>query len=378
MFLADFRPGHAPNSRHNSGFGSSPCLFPLASELLFRATRPAKSLAWGFAVKILIYGAGSVGLWAGTTLAKADREMTLVGRREPVQALRNEGIRWRGWGGDRVVPVHWAVESTASLSPAPFDLIVVAVKSFDTGNAVSDIERFTSPETIVVSLQDGLGNLETMAAVLGSRVEGNLLGATLTTDIELTGPAAIHVKTRADQMRIAPFHRWHPAPASHSIAALFREAGVEAAICPDIQQELWARAILQSAIGPLTALYDIPVGGLRCREGALDVLEGVVEECFAVAGASGVKLPWKQSGDFLRRLYSHTLSEMAEHRPMMWRDLQKGQRTEIDALNGYFSARGRETGVETPVNDWVTRLVRAKVSVRTPEPFRESSSLKLA
>jgi 2-dehydropantoate 2-reductase len=308
-------------------------------------------------MRILVFGAGAVGMWIGAALARKGHAVSLVARPLHVSAIRANGIHVASALGEHVVTGVHAVESTHDLAARSFDLVIVSVKSFDTRRAMHELTRVIDRHSIVMSIQNGLGNLEAMAAYADG---AELLGSTVLTGIEVEGPGAVRVSTPSGTVQVGAHSGAKSPETAARIAEVLADAGIAARATDNIQRELWTKLLVNAVVNPLTALHGVCVADLPTRDGAVRIMDSIAREIFDVAGVLGVDLPWRHHEDFTRYVRAAILPRIGSHRTSMLQDLLCGRRTEIDAINGYVTALGRRHGVKTPVNAWITDLVKQK------------------
>jgi 2-dehydropantoate 2-reductase len=308
---------------------------------------------------VLVAGAGAVGSVIGGLLAARGWPVTLVGRSDHLDAVRRDGLRIEGLFGTHHVRDVDCVADVLALR-GTFRIVLLTVKSWDTAAMAFAVEKRLAPDGHVLSLQNGLGNLERVAAIVGDR---RVLGGRVIFGAELGAPGHVRVTVEAapvligspdpaDAARVAAAARW---------AAALADAGVPAQSTPAIVAELWAKALYNAALNPMGALLGVPYGHLPSDRDARAVMDDVLDEAFAVARAAGVALPWPDADAYRRRFYGELVPSTAGHRSSMLQDLERGRPTEIDAINGHVVRVGRRYGIATPVNDTLTRVIRARV-----------------
>ena len=140
-------------------------------------------------------------------------------------------------------------------------------------------------------------------------------------------------------------------------ASIIDAAGVPALYTDRLPALLWAKVFYNAALNPLGALLRVHYGALAEREDSRAIMDAAVGEAFAVAAAEGVELPWDRPSDYLREFYGRLVPATFDHRSSMLQDLERGRRTEIDAINGAVWHRGRGRGIVTPVNETLTRIL---------------------
>jgi 2-dehydropantoate 2-reductase len=307
-------------------------------------------------MKITVLGPGALGCLLAACLWEAGEEVFLADYRpERAAQLREKGIHLETpGGGARTVPVPAGLAEEA----APGDLAVMAVKAHQTPAAAANLPRLLSPGGLALTLQNGLGNLEAMAQVLGPErlLAGvTFLGVTRRAEgrIFYAGPGPIYLG--------APPGSRVPADAVAEVAAVLRRAGFNCRVAQDIQARLWEKLLVNAAINPLTALLRVPNGELPDLPRAWELAVAAAREVQAVARAQGVAL----AGD-PELLVARVCQATAANRSSMLQDVLAGRPTEIDALNGQVAARGAALGVPTPVNHLLTRLVSDLTRLAAP------------
>ncbi|MFI5331648.1 MAG: ketopantoate reductase family protein [Desulfobaccales bacterium] len=300
-------------------------------------------------MKIAIIGPGAVGCLLAALLIEAGEDVWLVDYRpDRVALLRRRGLRLHTpAGGDRQIAVPIGLPQEVS----PVDVAIVAVKAHQTRAAAQDLPRLLAAGGLALTLQNGLGNLEVLAGAVGpERLLAGvaLLGVTRPAEGEiiLAGQGAILIVVPAGS-------QVSPAELSRVVAAL-RRAGLECREAADVEAVLWEKLLINVGINPLTALLRVPNGALPEVPEAWALAVAAATEALAVARAAGLDLAVNPEAR-LRQVCTAT----AANRSSMLQDVLAGRSTEIDALNGQVAARGRALGVATPVNELLTRLLRA-------------------
>lgn len=272
---------------------------------------------------------------------------------------------------------EWSVPVTVLREPQePVDLLIVLVKSYDTSAALGWADRAIGPATVLLTLQNGLGNAEMLAERVGPE---RVLAGTTALGARLVGPGRVQLGGLGETV-IAPWiaagpeqgHSgdWghsdtghgHPGAGRVSLAErllpevlqLFHNAGLPARGAPAAEPLLWAKLAVNAAINPLTALISVPNGELLRRPFARAFLEAAATEVGAVAKAAGIALP---VDPVLLALQVATAT--AANRSSMLQDLQARRQTEIEAINGAVIARAEALGVPVPVNRMLLEAIRS-------------------
>jgi 2-dehydropantoate 2-reductase len=307
--------------------------------------------------RVLVAGAGALGGVFGAFLARAGHPVTLLGRPAVIDAVRRNGLAVTGlWGEHRVDGLGLA-RAPGELS-GTFAVVLVAVKSYATAEVARAVAPHVAPDGVVVSLQNGLGNVEAIAAAVG---EGRAGGARVIFGAEVTAPGTVAVTVYADPVLVgSPHAAAHPGLADRlrAVVMALARTPIPAAWTDDLPAALWGKVLYNSALNPLGALLGVPYGALAEDPHTRALMDAVVGEAFAVARASGVRLPWPGPEAYLAHFYGRLVPPTAGHRSSMLQDLAAGRPTEIGAINGAVAARGAALGLATPVNDALVAMIR--------------------
>jgi 2-dehydropantoate 2-reductase len=291
----------------------------------------------------LIVGTGAMACLFGAHLAPIHPVRLLGTWPAGLQALKQVGIRLETADGERVIAVE-ATDDPQTCRGA--ELALVLIKAWQTKRAAAQLKACLADDGLAVSLQNGLGNLETLQAALGpdrATVGVTTVGATLLgpAHVRAGGPGQVHL---GRDQRLQPL--------GDALAA----AGLQVETSADLRALVWGKLVVNAGINPLTALLGIPNGQLLDRPSALDIMARAVDEVMQVADAAGVRLemrdPLQTTLDIARRT--------ASNRSSMLQDLERGAPTEIDAICGAVSREGSRAGIQTPVNWTLWKLVRAR------------------
>lgn len=303
-------------------------------------------------MRIAVVGAGSMGSLFGGMLALGGEDVWLVDpRADHIEAVRSHGLLMTHGGEEWRAPVQ---ATTDPSEPGAVDLIIVLVKSFDTASACEAARSLLGPKTVALSLQNGLGNPEKIAAGLGTpRVIAGVteLGANLEAPghIELSG----NVMNESGLTSIGAWKNGVPSAEVEKVAECFDSAGMRMAVLDNIEIFVWTKLAFAAAMAPLTAITGLKVGGVIGKAEGRDLVAGIVGEIVAVAAAKGIDL---DRGAVLERAVD-TFANIAEHTPSMAADVQAGRRTEVGALNGAVAEEAGRLGVDAPTNRVIAQLV---------------------
>jgi 2-dehydropantoate 2-reductase len=298
-------------------------------------------------MKIVMAGPGAIGCFFGARLGRAGRTVWMLDHDAARAArLSASGIRLEWGGRTEVVSVRATCDPRAV---GIADALFVCVKAHQTAAAMERAAECAGSQTVVVSLQNGLGNDEEIARRVAARQVVSAvtaLGATL----EAEG----HVRdTGAGRTRVAPFvpeARW----AADTAAAVLAQAGFDVDVSDDVRSLRWSKLVVNAAINPVTALWNVSNGAVIERSDLFAVAAEACREAARVAAAMGVCLPYADAVAELRAVCAATRSNVSS----MCQDVRRGRRTEVEAINGAVIRCARPHGVATPVNETLAARVR--------------------
>jgi len=311
--------------------------------------------------KILIAGAGAIGSVLGAMLHTAGHRVTLLGRREHMEAIACDGLRITGLLGTHMIRGLKLADRPAQLD-GRYDLILCTVKPYDTAAISDEIAERLSERGVVVSMQNGLGNIEALASRFGL---WRVLGGRVIFGAELHRPGAVHVTVFADPVAIGPAPALHGelsgvlAARATEIARLLERAGVATVACADIMPVVWSKLLYNVALNALGALYQLSYGELASDPDLRAIMDEAIGEAFAVARKLEVALPFPSEGEYLDTFYGRLIPATESHHPTMLYDLKNRGRTDIDSLNGKIVELASRTGLKAPVNQMLVRQVHA-------------------
>jgi 2-dehydropantoate 2-reductase len=304
-------------------------------------------------VKVAVIGAGGIGSVFGGLLRDAGHDVWLVHRRaEVVNALRRDGLHLQTPDGDRYVRVR-ATASTVEIGPV--DLIMIVTKSTDTPAAAEAARVLVGPSTVALTLQNGLGNLEIIAAALGS--ERSLMGMTYV-GAAVVGPG--HARLTAAGPSFIGEPNGLSSERIEQLAETFSSAGIPMQATERLWDMVWGKLIINAALNATCALTGASGETALGSDSAYAWLGLVAEETARVASALGIQLPY---ADPAERVRQHC-RDVGQSKPSMLQDMERGQPTEIDAINGAVVREGARAGVPTPYNEALLHLVKAREQVR--------------
>ena len=298
-------------------------------------------------MKIAIVGPGAVGCLLTSFLSKGNNEAWLLDKDDlRASKINKNGISMEGVSGE------WFVKGRATADVKDIgsaELVIIAVKSYDTKEAVSASKPLISDDTSVLTLQNGLGNIEIISEAIGQeKVIGGVtnLGATLleTGKVRHAGIGETIIGRIDGKIPVQ----------MRQIREIFNGCGLETRISKDIKGILWSKLIINSGINALTAITRMRNGRLIEFEGTRKILREAVTEAVRISKRKRIKLIYD---DPLAKVEA-VCEATSENISSMLQDILRKKRTEIDFLNGVIVRQGQELGIPVPANLMLVELVK--------------------
>jgi 2-dehydropantoate 2-reductase len=293
-------------------------------------------------MNFLVVGPGAMGLLFSARLKRAGHRVILLDyKRDRAEELNKNGIALEGISGDFRERVHVEIHG-------PFediDYVLICVKAYNTKDVAESIKAWIPNSSILVTLQNGLGNIEKLQEIFGSH---RVLGGVTSEGATLLSPGRVR-HAGAGETIIGP----HDPSKTEKLASALKEAGFNVKIQEDVTSLIWGKLIINVGINPFSAI-------LRVRNGALpslvkDLMESAVNEAVMVSSSKGIILPYENPFGKVLEVCEKTSNNIAS----MLQDVLKQRRTEIQYINGAIVKEGVSQGIPTPINRSITSLVLA-------------------
>ncbi|MEZ5847877.1 MAG: ketopantoate reductase family protein [Geminicoccaceae bacterium] len=299
--------------------------------------------------RIAVLGAGSLGSVIGGRLAQAGNEVLLVNRnRDFVETVNAGGLVLVERGERETIALRAARDAS---NEEPFDLVIVLVKSFHTEEAMTASARLFGDDTIVLSLQNGVGHEDTLARFVPA---GNLLAGKSWLGGLMTSPGVIEASATGRETVIGE----PSGPVSErarAVAALFDAAGLATRVSANIRGVIWDKLLVNTATGALSGITRLDYGNLYDVGEITGIACAAVAEGMAVARALGIELSHAAPED----VWLSVKNGLAfNFKASILQSLEKGSITEIDHINGAIVREGARLGIPTPVNSTLVACIK--------------------
>ncbi len=297
---------------------------------------------------ILIVGSGAMALLFGSRLAASGQKVTLLGTwKEGIDAVNQSGIRVVINGSQKEYP---AVGFLDPVRINPVKQALVLVKSWQTERAAKQLSQILDPDGFALTLQNGLGNAELLAAELGRK---RVLQGVTTYGATLLGPGI--VSPGGEGLISLEDHR-----GSEQWIQSLSSGGFSVQCVPDLSGLVWSKLIINVAINPLTAILNVKNGHLLKSRSTKELMRLAAIETSEVARAKGIRLGYEnpaEAAESVAEATSNNLSSMVQ-------DMRRGGPTEINAICGEVVREGRSVGLPTPVNLILMLLTQAREELK--------------
>jgi 2-dehydropantoate 2-reductase len=299
-------------------------------------------------MRIAVMGSGGVGGYLGGRLAAAGTDVTFIARGAHLAAIREQGLRITSALGDVALRPAQASDDPAVVGPV--DLVIFAVKLYDTEAAAAAITPLIGPQTGVVTFQNGVDAPETLARSLGAE---HVIGGVAKIAAVVAEPGVIrHTGTMAAFL----FGELDGRRSERIVAlgAACAAAALDHEVSGEIWREIWSKMAFLATFAGMTALTRQPIGPIRQDPDTRALLRAGLDEAFAVARAEGVGL----ADDFVERTLAQCDRLPFEMKSSMLQDLERGRRLELPWLSGTIARLGGRLGVATPTHAFITTALK--------------------
>jgi 2-dehydropantoate 2-reductase len=310
--------------------------------------------------KVVVVGAGAMGGLFGGLLAEGGLDVTLVDAwPEHIAAIRKGGLRIAGVGGDRAIKVS-ATTDAAEIRQA--DVVLFQCKAFANEAAARSVKHLFGGATVAITFQNGLGNEQTLAGVLGSE---NVIGG-LTAQAGLAeGPGVVRnfgdLPTYIGEMAGGLSER------TVAIAKAFTAHGLPVKASAEIKREKWKKLLGNVALGAISAVTDLRSFEIMRIPELQEIVFRAVDEAAAVAKAEGVALDVAEARSVLMTLVDTSGGGTGASKSSMREDIIRKRRTEIDTIHGAVARLARAHKVPAPTIDAMVAMVKGVQSTYLPQ-----------
>jgi 2-dehydropantoate 2-reductase len=297
-------------------------------------------------VKIAIFGSGGVGGYFGGRLAAAGEDVTFIARGAHLAALRQGGLHITSPNGDLHLPQVQATDNPADVGPV--DVVLFTVKLYDVDAAAATLKPLIGPDTVVITLQNGVDAVEMVAKHVGP---DHVAGGVAYIVIVIDKPG--HLRHTTAQQLV--FGERDGSRSARLVA--FEEAGIRAGFqakaSTTVEADLWTKFVRLSTWSGMTTVTRSPMGVVRDNADLFAMMMTAIDETIAVGRARGIVFPPSLLDDTLALIRNFPASSKSS----MLEDLERGRRLELPWLSGAVVRLGKEAGVPTPTHQFISTVL---------------------
>jgi 2-dehydropantoate 2-reductase len=299
-------------------------------------------------MRIAIMAAGAVGGYFGARLAKAGHDVVFIARGAHLDAIRTHGLKIESVLGDLHLRNVNATDDLKSVGPV--DVVMFAVKLWDTETAGEQTRALLGPDTRVVTLQNGVDSVERLVPILGSE---HVVGGTTHVVTVMPAPGVIRQTSPFAQFHCGRPHAQPDAKLQAFVDAA-RAASIDAILSDDIERDRWLKFIFLAGTSGVTASTRMPLGPVMADPDTRAFFRTVMQEVHTIARAKGIRVP----DDYIDRQMAFAAAAPPTVKASQLNDLEAGNRLELDWLAGKVVALGRELSIPTPANEAVYAVLK--------------------
>lgn len=296
---------------------------------------------------IVILGAGAMGCLFGGRLAEAGHNVVLVDVwPEHLDTINRDGLTLETVAGTRNIRIAGCRVEQVELPP---ELLVVFTKSIHTAQALNSAKHLLGQNTWVLTLQNGLGNVEAVEAFVP---RSRIAVGTTTWPSDLSGPGRVRSRGEGNTRILAADTQ--VTPDLERISHALDQSGLNCSISREVFAIIWEKLAFNAALNSLTAVTGLSVGGVAATTEGRELAHTIAREVVMVANRKGISA----SEPAVLATVDSALREHGDHLPSMLQDIRTGRKTEIEAINGAVVREAALLGIAVPATLSLYRLVR--------------------
>ncbi|MFN3973739.1 MAG: 2-dehydropantoate 2-reductase [Dehalococcoidia bacterium] len=298
-------------------------------------------------MRIAVMGSGGIGGYLGGLLARAGHQVTFIARGEHLRAIRERGLAVESARSGVFRVYAQATQEPSTVGTV--DLVLFCVKTYSNPEAIPAIAPLMGPESVVLTLQNGVDNGEQLAAAYGAH---RVMAGAIYVESRVKEPGVIAQSGPLGRVVFGELDE-KDTPRGRALEEVFRQAGMDALFTTALRKELWSKLLFIASMSGVACLARTPIGEWMEFPPTRELFVQAMQEVERVARALGIPL----EGDIVPRTLEVTYRFRREALSSMQIDLYQGRRLEVGSLNGAVSRFGKRVGVPTPIHDTITAVL---------------------
>ena len=309
-------------------------------------------------MKILIIGAGGVGIGLATSVASQGAEVSIFARGETAKAIRNNGIKRTGLFTHYEISDVPVYEKYGEIPKESFDYIFISSKTTaneDIANNLSEHKDIMKKDAKIIIFQNGFGNDEPYLKFFPKE---KVFSARVITGFTRPERYISEVTVYTEPILLGSLQGENPNDLQE-IADMITKSGIKCELTTEVGKYLWAKMLYNCTLNPLGAILDVTYGQLTENPYTLELMDNIIEEIFEVIKASPYETLWGNADEYKDIFYSKLVPDTYNHYSSTHQDIKKHIRTEIDSLNGKVIQLGNKYNIQVNTNKFIYNLIKA-------------------
>lgn len=311
-------------------------------------------------MKVLIIGAGAIGIAIGASLESQGVEVDFLARGATLDAIRREGVGRTGLFGDYSCPADriGVFGTYEELPEQAYDYVIISAKTMankEISNALWNARQCMKASGILVIMQNGWGN---DVPYLEHFPKEQVYNARVITGFQRTAPNISNITVHTAPILLGSLHGCDNqciVPLQQALLA----SGIPTEVTDEVGKFLWAKMLYNTTLNPLGAILGVNYGRLMESESSKAIMDLLIEETFAVIKAAGYVTCWEDAEDYKEEFYGKLIPDTYNHRASTLQDIEKKQKTEVDTLNGCIVKLANEHHIAVPTHEMIVRLIHS-------------------
>ena len=309
--------------------------------------------------KVLIIGAGAVGVAIAASLASEEMEVAVLSASRTADAIEKNGVKRCGIFSEITIPAGVVkVYRTYEEIKTGFNYVIVSSKTMANAEIAAKLAAnrdIIADNGKIVIFQNGWGNND---EYLKHFDKSEVYNARIITGFQRVTPENSKVTVHTAPILLGSLYG-----ADNEVMAPLANAinlsGIPSEVSADIGKALWAKMLFNTTLNPLGAILNVSYGELSESEHARMIMDSLIEETYAVLAAEKYETFWKTADEYKEVFYGKLVPDTYKHRSSTLQDIEKKQKTEIDTLNGCIIRLAKKNGIDVPTHNMIYKLIKA-------------------
>ena len=311
-------------------------------------------------MKVLIIGAGAIGIAIGASLESQGVEVDFLARGTTLEAIRTGGVGRTGLFGEYSCPADrvGAFGTYEELPELSYDYVIISAKTManpEISRALWNARSCMKPSAKLVIMQNGWGN---DVPYLEYFPKEQVYNARVITGFQRTSPNISNITVHTAPILLGSLHGCENQcmiPLQQALLA----SGIPTEVTDEVGKFLWAKMLYNTTLNPLGAILGVNYGRLMESASSKAIMDVLIEETFTVMKAAGYSTNWESAEEYKEVFYGKLIPDTYHHRASTLQDIEKKQKTEIDTLNGCIVELAKEHHIAVPTHEMIVRLIHS-------------------